>query len=472
MFKKTTVVLLASTIICSPVFAAPSSWAKSEVSEATAKGLVSEKITADYQKPITREEFCEEVMLLFGKLGGTEKPTDGISFSDTDDINIKKAAALGIVMGVGNDAFAPGNSITRQEICTMLLRTADALGKKSGEAEFENTFADSADISDWALKGVKYLNMLEIMLGDENGNIMPQNNTTCEQAILLINRLYKAYAVSSSGNTLSAFGLVSSGNTTSNMKNGAFAVKGLDGVLYISDGTGIYSSDENGTVKPILKTPVKNIFVDSDVIYYISSADGKIHTLSKDGTNEREISKNAADAFTVSGNYLYYRDLSSKLIKTDLTTGAEEEFVSHITSVPIPASFGVYYADETGIYSKNVSTGALECIKGGSYTSVISDNGTFYALNSAGKLCSVSSSGEEKLITDKGVSDFVICSDVAVFKAADGIYKKDLNGKFEIKLTSDISPELNSFGRNIYLKTSVGTIYSVNTKTLEKIKLN
>ena len=47
-----------------------------------------------------------------------------------------------------------------------------------------------------------------------------------------------------------------------------------------------------------------------------------------------------------------------------------------------------------------------------------------------------------------------------------------LNGKFEIKLTSDISPELNSFGRNIYLKTSVGTIYSVNTKTLEKIKLN
>ena len=67
---------------------------------------------------------------------------------------------------------------------------------------------------------------------------------------------------------------------------------------------------------------------------------------------------------------------------------------------------------------------------------------------------------------------FVIGSDVAVFKAADGIYKKDLNGKFEIKLTSDISPELNSFGRNIYLKTSVGTIYSVNTKTLEKIKLN
>lgn len=472
MLKKTAAILLASTIICSPVFAAPSSWAKSEVAEAAGKGLVSEKITADYQKPITRGEFCEEAMLLFSRLGGTEKPTDSVAFSDTDDINIKKAAALGIVFGVGDGLFAPEQTITRQEICTMLSRLAEALGKKTDGSDFVNTFADGTEISDWAQNSVKYINMLEVMLGDKNGNIMPQSNTTCEQAILLINRLYKTLAATSAGSFLSMYGLVSSGNTSSNMKNGAFAVKGLDGVLYISDGRGIYSSDENSSLKTVLSSSAKNIFVDSDIIYYINSADGKIRSVSKNGSNDSAVSQNAAEAFTISGNNLYYKDSSSKLIRIDMANGEESEIVSHITSVPVAASFGVYYADESGIYSKNISTGAAECILSGSYSLVISDNGVFYALNSEGKLCSLSTNGEERVITDKPVSDFVICTDIAVFKTSDGIYKADLKGSFEIKLTDDTSAELNSYARNIYLKTTDGRIYLLNTKTLEKIRLN
>jgi len=51
-------------------------------------------------------------------------------------------------------------------------------------------YPDRADISDWAVESVDFLNENEIMNGDDAGNIMPKANTSREEAILLVYRAY------------------------------------------------------------------------------------------------------------------------------------------------------------------------------------------------------------------------------------------------------------------------------------------
>ena len=70
-----------------------SSWAEAELKEAYENGLTYGQIENNYQKPITREEFCVIVVKLYEKLG--ESPVMGTNpFTDTDNAEILKAYAL------------------------------------------------------------------------------------------------------------------------------------------------------------------------------------------------------------------------------------------------------------------------------------------------------------------------------------------------------------------------------------------
>jgi CRISPR/Cas system-associated endoribonuclease Cas2 len=55
-----------------------SSWAEAELKEAYENGLTYDQIENNYQKPITREEFCVIVVKLYEKLGG-KAPVMGTS---------------------------------------------------------------------------------------------------------------------------------------------------------------------------------------------------------------------------------------------------------------------------------------------------------------------------------------------------------------------------------------------------------
>lgn len=170
----------------------PSEWAVDEVFAAREMGLFTDKTSVDYQKNITREEFCELVVKLYIKLSGETPDVGEDVFMDTDNAEILKAYGLGIVKGVSATEFAPNNPITRQEICVMLTRCIDVAIESSDINAYNKTdFADASKIADWALPAVNYAYDNEIIKGIGEKEINPLGNTTCEQSILLVYRTYQ-----------------------------------------------------------------------------------------------------------------------------------------------------------------------------------------------------------------------------------------------------------------------------------------
>ena len=197
--------LLFSSLIPSPYSKAQaieidpsaSRWAVAELKIAYEYGLTYPDIMKDFKKAITREEFCVIAVKLYEKLSGKKAIPGTNPFSDTSNPEIVKAYTLGIVQGVGGGKFAPGQNITRQEICVMIFR---ALGKakekldKTIEGSFP--FDDIRLIAPWALEAMKYAYMHGIMSGVGSRRIDPLSNTTREQGIVLIKRTYEGFLVS------------------------------------------------------------------------------------------------------------------------------------------------------------------------------------------------------------------------------------------------------------------------------------
>jgi hypothetical protein len=172
-----------------------SSWAESELKEAYENGLTYGQIENNYQKPITREEFCVIVVKLYEKLGGKAPVLGTNPFTDTDNAEILKAYALGIVKGTSDTTFAPANNITRQEICVMILRALKA-AKPGIDTSLGSDFPfqDSSSIASWALDAMKFAYKNDIMKGTSTTTISPLNNTNREQAIILLKRTFTKYS--------------------------------------------------------------------------------------------------------------------------------------------------------------------------------------------------------------------------------------------------------------------------------------
>ena len=164
----------------------PSGWAKAQVEEAVAAGIVPESLQSRYTQAATRAEFCALAVRLYEKVTG-EAITQRATFSDTTDFNVQKMAGLGVVNGVGGGKFDPNGTLTREQAATILARLAEAMGHPLPQAA--PAFSDSAAISSWAAAGVGQVQAAGIMAGD--GSVfIPQSAYTREQCILTALRLY------------------------------------------------------------------------------------------------------------------------------------------------------------------------------------------------------------------------------------------------------------------------------------------
>lgn len=194
--------LLVFTMVPVSAADAPSSWAAQELEQARAKGLVIPEADSNFQGSIDRALFCKLVVNLVETVNGYDVQLDGRDpFEDTDDPAILKAYQLGVVAGKTSTVFAPADPITREQIAAMMMRAARALDV------FHSTtfavipadqlallsFADQGSIAAYALSDVRLANYLGIMLGVGGNRINPKGNTTVEQGILLVNRLFDGF---------------------------------------------------------------------------------------------------------------------------------------------------------------------------------------------------------------------------------------------------------------------------------------
>ena len=171
---------------------APSSWAEEQVNAAIDANLVPQALQSKYKQATTRAEFAALAVTLYENLKGviSEGTYSGFSFSDTNDINVRKAAAIGVVNGVADNIFAPNSPLTREQAATMLSRLANAIGKPL--AKQAAAFSDSAQVSSWALEAVGQMQATGIMGGVGDNTFAPKSDYTREQSIMTIYRLYNA----------------------------------------------------------------------------------------------------------------------------------------------------------------------------------------------------------------------------------------------------------------------------------------
>jgi hypothetical protein len=110
------------------------------------------------------------------------------TFNDTDDVNVEKMAAVGVVEGVGGNSFEPGGTLNREQAATMLSRLAEALGKPF--QAHPASFSDNDKISMWAIHGAGQVQAAGIMTGIGENTFAPKNPYTREQSIITMLRLW------------------------------------------------------------------------------------------------------------------------------------------------------------------------------------------------------------------------------------------------------------------------------------------
>ena len=96
-------------------------------------------------------------------------------------------AENGIVLGYENGTFRPNQTITREEMCSMLDRTLTLLGCETERAELR--FTDADRISDWAQDSVARAVELGLIVGMGDGTFAPRSTATRAQACTVLLRL-------------------------------------------------------------------------------------------------------------------------------------------------------------------------------------------------------------------------------------------------------------------------------------------
>ena len=141
------------------------------------------------EAPMTREMFAVALYRHAGKPEVTE-------FTDFTDVitgtplsaAVSWAYGAGVVNGMGDGSFAPGASITREQIAAMLYRYAAYRYEDISVRGILNTFSDAMSVSVWAVDEVGWTIGMRIINGMGDGTVAPQGTATRAQvAQMLLN---------------------------------------------------------------------------------------------------------------------------------------------------------------------------------------------------------------------------------------------------------------------------------------------
>ena len=177
-----------------------SPWAAAEMDRAQAAGLVTESNDSSFTFRITRRRFAELMANLVEKTTGRSiTPAPEGTFSDTDDLWVRKAAALGLVNGLDDGRFSPNGYINREQLAVMLHRTIEYLEDETGRSVLADaggleSFTDAGQVSGWAADSLAALTASGILQGTSSATLSPKDTTTVEQAILLTLRAYQEFS--------------------------------------------------------------------------------------------------------------------------------------------------------------------------------------------------------------------------------------------------------------------------------------
>ncbi len=161
-------------------------WAKEQIEALYEKDIVNIPEEGKFLpgENITRGDFAYFLVRTLGLANEA-----GAQFADVpaDSYYAKEIAigrAAGILNGVGDDAYAPTATITRQDMMTLISRGLALKGSTDLSA-----FSDSGLIADYALSHVSAMIAEGLIQGNADGTLNPLGNTTRAEAAVIMHRI-------------------------------------------------------------------------------------------------------------------------------------------------------------------------------------------------------------------------------------------------------------------------------------------
>lgn len=114
---------------------------------------------------ITRQEFAT---LLVKALGLPEDPSAAAQFKDVDNWAKPYVGALvnaNLTSGIGNGLFGANDNLKREEMAAFFIRGINA-EERAKVMNFQSSFSDDAQISDYAKRDVAFAQQIGFILGD------------------------------------------------------------------------------------------------------------------------------------------------------------------------------------------------------------------------------------------------------------------------------------------------------------------
>lgn len=160
-------------------------WAKEAIKTLAERGIVSGVGNNSFAPGVyvTREQIAKMIVLSNGSFE-EGKTSD---FSDVPSTSwsypyVSSAYRAGIVKGMGNGYFAPDANVKREDAVVMLYRAYSekfsGYNKENLGKELEEKFIDVSEISDYAAEAVGILCKAGIVNGFEDGSFKPKANMT------------------------------------------------------------------------------------------------------------------------------------------------------------------------------------------------------------------------------------------------------------------------------------------------------
>ncbi len=103
------------------------------------------------------------------------------------------ASANGIVNGMTKTTFAPNAAITREQICTMIVRFCNYSGIDLGSTKGVELFRDADDISAYALESVMLCQKAKLVRGRGDRYFAPKDNATRAEVAQILKNLALGY---------------------------------------------------------------------------------------------------------------------------------------------------------------------------------------------------------------------------------------------------------------------------------------
>ena len=131
------------------------------------------------------------------RMAGAPAVTEDILFEDVPADTwyteaVRWAASEGLVNGYSETAFGPDDTITREQLAAILYRYEQMSGGGfTGTWMFLPDFSDTAEISEWAYEAMCFMNMNGIVNGKPEKLLDPKGNATRAEAAAMLARYHK-----------------------------------------------------------------------------------------------------------------------------------------------------------------------------------------------------------------------------------------------------------------------------------------